>query len=260
MDIVKLLKKAARKLWVTPKSLGRQGEEQTASKLGWVSIWGYKGKLLRNVYVPMGNGGTTEIDLLYITQKGIFVLESKNYAGYIYGNEWSQNWMETLYAGKTWLGRNKVEKHRFYNPIWQNRTHMRALERYLGSPVQMISVIVFSERCTLREITYDSPDVVVCHQDELLKNIRRMWRTLPDTLSWAQIDQIHSALRPLTDPDRATKRQHVQDIKEYKSAPSYTCPWCGGELVLRTAKNGPHAGQQFYGCANYPQCRYIRDL
>ena len=36
------------------------------------------------------------------------------------------------------------------------------------------------------------------------------------------------------------------------------CPKCGGELVVRTAKKGPHAGEQFYGCSNFPNCRYIK--
>jgi predicted RNA-binding Zn-ribbon protein involved in translation (DUF1610 family) len=33
------------------------------------------------------------------------------------------------------------------------------------------------------------------------------------------------------------------------------CPKCGGEMVLRTAKSGANAGNQFWGCSNYPQCK-----
>ena len=35
------------------------------------------------------------------------------------------------------------------------------------------------------------------------------------------------------------------------------CPTCGAEMVLRTARRGPNAGNQFWGCANYPGCREI---
>lgn len=35
------------------------------------------------------------------------------------------------------------------------------------------------------------------------------------------------------------------------------CPKCGGEMVLRTVKKGENAGKQFWGCANYPQCRSV---
>lgn len=38
------------------------------------------------------------------------------------------------------------------------------------------------------------------------------------------------------------------------------CPKCGGELVVRTAKRGTNAGSQFYGCSNYPNCKYTRNI
>jgi restriction system protein len=34
-----------------------------------------------------------------------------------------------------------------------------------------------------------------------------------------------------------------------------TCPKCGAAMVLRTAKQGPSVGQQFWGCMNFPRCR-----
>jgi very-short-patch-repair endonuclease len=38
------------------------------------------------------------------------------------------------------------------------------------------------------------------------------------------------------------------------------CPTCGIPLVLRTTRDGHHAGEQFYGCHNYPRCREIAPL
>lgn len=38
------------------------------------------------------------------------------------------------------------------------------------------------------------------------------------------------------------------------------CPWCGKELVLRTAKKGNNIGKQFYGCSGFPKCRYVKNL
>ena len=38
------------------------------------------------------------------------------------------------------------------------------------------------------------------------------------------------------------------------------CPWCGASLVLRTAKKGANTGHAFYGCMNYPKCRYIKNI
>lgn len=38
------------------------------------------------------------------------------------------------------------------------------------------------------------------------------------------------------------------------------CPKCGGKLILRTAKRGDYAGSQFYGCENYPKCKFIENI
>ena len=38
------------------------------------------------------------------------------------------------------------------------------------------------------------------------------------------------------------------------------CPDCGSSMVLRTAKRGNHAGNQFWGCSNFPRCRGIKNF
>ena len=50
--------------------IGRRGEKLTERELKLVNLFGRKGKTLRNLYVPKDNGETSEIDLVYITQKG----------------------------------------------------------------------------------------------------------------------------------------------------------------------------------------------
>lgn len=35
-----------------------------------------------------------------------------------------------------------------------------------------------------------------------------------------------------------------------------TCGRCGGEMRLRTATQGRHSGEQFWGCVNFPHCRF----
>lgn len=38
------------------------------------------------------------------------------------------------------------------------------------------------------------------------------------------------------------------------------CPRCGGDLVVRTARQGPNAGGKFWGCSSYPKCRFVKTL
>ena len=80
----------------TDERVGKRGEALIAGKLGLIDLFGHKGKVLRNVYLPKDNGETSEIDLLFITKVGIFVIESKNYSGYIFGTDTNQKWTVTL--------------------------------------------------------------------------------------------------------------------------------------------------------------------
>ena len=161
---------------------GIEGEEAVAAKLaekGWFRV---KGLCLRNLYLPVPEG-TAEIDLLYLTRKGIFVIESKNYTGWIFGRENEPEWSVSVYAGRSWLGRTKTETHALYNPIWQNAGHVRALEALVGEEVPLWPVVVFTGRCRLEDVEWDSEDVSVCKLEELPRVLRRTGRkTLSQTL------------------------------------------------------------------------------
>lgn len=63
-------------------------------------------------------------------------MESKNYGGWIFGGEGQRQWTQTFENG---------HKERFYNPIIQNRSHVKALAAHLGLPEgDLHSYIVFS--------------------------------------------------------------------------------------------------------------------
>ena len=69
------------------EDIGTYGEKLTIFDLELLKVKGYNGNILHNLYIPYNNGKTSEIDILFITKKGIFVIESKNYSGWIYGSE-----------------------------------------------------------------------------------------------------------------------------------------------------------------------------
>ncbi len=208
---------------------------------------------------PKENGETTEIDLLYITVKGILVIESKNYSGYIFGNENSPKWTATLYAGKDWAGRKQVEKNSFYNPIWQNDTHIKYLQAGFVEEIPFFSIIVLSDRCSFKSLSINRTDVAVCHRGQLSIVIKDIWKNNPDVLEEREVNEIFLSLQPYTNPEDAVKQQHVEQLRE-KIYSTTVCPCCGGKLVVRVAKNGARAGRSFYGCSNYPRCKYTRDI
>ena len=220
-----ILKNIYGAIFKTPDYLGRRGEKAVVKKLRKLNFWGWRGKVLRNLYVPKGNGETTEVDLVYITRKGIFVLESKNYAGQIFGSEENRNWLSAICTGRTWLGRRKLEKRYFYNPVWQNRTHIRCLQRYLGMEVPMHSVVVFSQHCELRRISDLSSDVAVCQLRRLPGIIRKIWRRQWRSLSEAQVEKIYRELRPLTRSDLSVRREHIREVKRLDAGRKLATLW-----------------------------------
>ena len=193
--------------------------------------------VLKNIYVPT-QGKTTEIDLLMIYEKGIFVFESKNYSGWIFGSADQLNWTQSLQNG---------DKNKFYNPIRQNRTHIKALAAFLEKPVsEFVSYIVFSERCTLKKVPADTSDVIIVRRPDMLKKLKATLKTTPTKYTFNDIQDIAKKLQPLTNKDDAEKQQHIINIQN-------KCPFCGGELTLRNGKYG-----RFWGCSNYPKCKFTR--
>ena len=92
--------------------------------------------LLNDLTLPDGAGATTQIDHLLLSPYGIFVIETKNYKGWIFGNERQKIWTQKLYKNS----------YKFQNPIHQNYKHIKVLEQLLVdivAPDLLHSVVVF---------------------------------------------------------------------------------------------------------------------
>jgi hypothetical protein len=161
-------------------------------------------KLLFNLYIPKGRTKTTEIDVLLISPKGLFVIESKNYNGWIFGNETQRNWTQIIYD----------YKGQFYNPIMQNRSHISHLKNIVGNiPTQ--SIIVFSNECTLKEITINSKDVNVINRYELRAFLMRIYNQIQtDLLTETEVNDIYNKLYPYTQVCYDVKEQHIESIRK----------------------------------------------
>lgn len=61
------------------------------------------------------------------------------------------------------------------------------------------------------------------------------------------------------DEDYSMQNTVVENFKS-DQIDTLVCPNCGGKLVIRTAKRGTNIGSQFYGCSNYPNCKYTRNI
>lgn len=186
--------------------IGKYGEYLTYKYLKNFESSG--AKFLFNAYIPKGDGETTEIDVLMICTKGVFVFESKNYSGWIFGNENQKNWYQTLPAGK-----GRSHKEQFYNPIMQNNSHIKYLKVLIGEQVPMRSIIVFSDRCTLKSIQIKSNDISVINRYNVAPIVSGICNQIPDDLlSESDIADLYTKLYPYTQVEAIAKAQHITNI------------------------------------------------
>lgn len=249
------------------RDLGRYGEYLIYENLKFFEQNG--AKFLFNVYIPKQNGEKTEIDVLMISKRGIFIFESKNYSGWIFGSENQKYWYQTLATG-----RGRSRKEHFYNPIMQNSSHIKHLKSLVGNQIIMHSIIVFSDRCTLKRITVWNNDIRVIKRNQASYIVSNIYQdVLKDVLTENDIIDIYNKLYPYTQISNIERNRHIANIQNKKAAESIRafnimndevkngrCPRCGGILVLRTATRGANAGNRFLGCCNYPKCRYTRNI
>ena len=190
------------------RDVGAYGEYLTQYLFNSVRFKGYY-KTLQNIYVPYKDG-TSEIDVLVAHKKGIYVIESKNYSGWIFGSENQQQWTQML---------NKNTKEKFYNPVKQNKTHIKALSEYLQiEPSKMKSYIVFSERCELKKVPENTDQYVITKRNYLLDLINRDMTDKQDIFTNEEIDEIARKLEPLTNASQEVKDKHIENIeKKYKN-------------------------------------------
>ncbi len=122
---------------IDPKRIGDIGEYKLDVQLRQMSN---DRRYLNDVMIPYSRSrtGYSQIDHILITRYGLFVIEMKNYSGKIKGKADDKNW---------WVN----GKFPLYNPIRQNRTHIRALHAILSKyrDLKFVSVVVFTKRCEL---------------------------------------------------------------------------------------------------------------
>ncbi|MDF2947470.1 MAG: hypothetical protein K0S51_2149 [Bacillales bacterium] len=186
----------------TVLDIGNYGEFLTFTVLEKL---GNNQKLLTNLYIPKEDGTTTEIDLVLISNTGIYVIESKNYSGWIFGDEKNKNWTQSL--------PNK-RKNQFFNPVWQNSAHINALKNVLEFKNDDFykSYIVFSERCTLKKINVSSK-IKVIKRDSFLKSIKSDIECSSKLLSEPEVDKLYNFLQKFSLASDNIKKNHINRLK-----------------------------------------------
>lgn len=222
-----------------PKVKGKLGERSVRLELGRLDPEKYF--VLNDIYIPNEKGNTAQIDHVLVSPYGVFVIETKNYSGWIYGDEKNRYWTQVIYK----------RKERFLNPIFQNRGHIKALKAILSdfADAPFISIVAFSSRATLKA-QYES---IVVYTPQIIGEIRKYDREL---ISMENAQEIYEKIKAANIQDGKVRQTHTAAIQidlneKTLKVQNHECPWCGGELVDRQGKYGV-----FRACNNYPKCRF----
>lgn len=225
-------------------SKGKAGEKAVARRLKRLPEEEYK--VINDLMLPTSYG-TTQIDHVVVSRYGIFVIETKNYKGYVYGGENAEYWTQNIWGNK----------YSMPNPIRQNNTHIKALRYHLNKlnidcPIH--SIVTFAGRCSVSVNVTENCNVV--YYNQVLPVIKRY------QVSFITQDNIERTIRYLSEIniiDKTARKNHNYRVRmhqfERQQKIEYgICPRCGGMLVRRKGKYG-----HFLGCSNYPKCNFIQN-
>lgn len=222
----------------TPMGRGRIGEFKVKMIIG-KSKKGYR-YVINDLRIRSYDGKTSQIDHVVIQANGVFVIETKNYSGRIYGNDQQVEWTQVLQYGKV--------KNKFYNPIKQNKTHIYRMNQILDVQVPIFSAVVFVQGNT-KFISAQGVYTLF----ELKHLISQPTTSL---ISVDQMEHIYSVLTQAKKESNLSTAEHISNIRNmHKNIQNLICPRCGGTLLIRT-----HNNSSFYGCSNYPKCLFTKRM
>lgn len=188
-------------------------------------------------------GKSRQIDHIAITEYGVFVIETKNYSGYISGKENLEEWTQYL-GGK---------KYPLKNPIYQNYGHYKIVKNVIfDEKIYIEPIVIFIDGCKVNVATHNK----VMFASMIVKYIQRK----PKVLSQSKINELYDIIMENRITNEEAIQNHDFNVKKYieykdKIVNSGICPRCESKLVLRNSKNG-----SFYECSSFPKCRFIKSI
>lgn len=180
----------------TPAMKGRIGERRVARRLR--DGLGQEYEILNDIYLPSREGETTQIDHIVVSPYGIFVVETKNWTGWIFGDARSAKWTQTVYR----------KKSSFQNPMRQNYKHICELSRNLDVDANyFIGVVAVTGDCEFKTtmpegvvFSRQAADYIRSFQDRMIK---------PEQVS----EIAHAILERQASVTESVKAAHISNLR-----------------------------------------------
>ncbi|MGZ9774105.1 nuclease-related domain-containing protein [Bacillus toyonensis] len=181
-----------------PKWKGKTGEKLVKRILGKLDPTSYY--VLHDVMVHTEYGDTTQIDHIVIAETGVFVIETKNYEGWIYGSEKSARWTQGIFK----------KKSSFQNPFRQNYKHIKAMEWVMEQQLPCISIVAFHPKCSLKRVNVHSKDKHVLYYNELKKCIESY---IEPQQTIDEVQHIYQSILQANIMDKDMEKKHVKYLQ-----------------------------------------------
>lgn len=161
--------------------------------------------LLNDCTLPDEQAGTTQIDHILLSPYGIFIIETKNYKGWIFGSERQKMWTQKIFK----------KSYKFQNPLHQNYKHQKVLEQVLAdiiTPEYLHSIVVFMPDC---EFKTDMPVNVFrgAAWVDYVKNFKE------EVIPAMKLKRIQLRIeKEVLEKSWKTNRIHVENLKQRKES------------------------------------------
>ncbi|WP_237981997.1 nuclease-related domain-containing protein [Bacillus thuringiensis] len=181
-----------------PKWKGKAGEKLVKRIFGKLDPTSYY--VLHDVMVHTEYGDTTQIDHIVIAETGVFVIETKNYEGWIFGSEKSARWTQGIFR----------KKSSFQNPFRQNYKHIKAMEWVMEQQLPCISIVAFHPKCSLKRVNVHSKDKHVLYYNELKKCIESY---IEPQQTIDEVQHIYQSILQANIMDKDIEKKHVKYLQ-----------------------------------------------
>lgn len=188
-----------------PLFTGRLGENFVTKKLRKLDDNKYK--ILADVLLPSsGNSNFAQIDHIVVSIYGVFCIETKTYNGWVFGNAHQKYWTLVIYR----------KKIKFYNPLWQNYAHTKAIEKLLGPALlkePVVSFVAFPKSSKIKVSATDS----VGRARDIIHKIQSYNRAV---YSSNECEEIYTLLNTANITDKETRKHHKLEVRALQDAKS----------------------------------------
>jgi hypothetical protein len=151
---------------------------------------------------------STQIDNILFTHKKIYCIETKNYTGWIYGNETAKSWTQAF------NNFGKVTKNSIYNPLAQNFGHIKYLSTFLDLPFNVFeNIVVFSNECELKNITTTKPYNHIVNRAKLVNLIDSIEKASYENFDWEDLEKFRESLKSINQSGIIQNMKHVSRVK-----------------------------------------------